>query len=138
MRKQIVSVALCGIMAATMLAGCGGTSASTATSTATSKAASTAGSTAASTAGSTAAASGTSIRLVNGKIEVDAQLKSLAEEYQKETGVTVQIESMGGGVDIQSTLKGYYQADNMPDIFVCGGDSDFANWTGHQIGRAHV
>ena len=38
---------------------------------------------------------------------------------------------MGGGVDIQSTIKGYYQADNMPDIFVCGSDSDFANWTGH-------
>ena len=37
---------------------------------------------------------------------------------------------MGGGIDIQSTLKGYYQADNMPDIFVCGSDSDFANWDG--------
>ncbi len=70
------------------------------------------------------------LRLVNGKIEVDAALKKAAEAYQAETGVTVAIESMGGGVNIQDTLKGYYQADNMPDIFVCGSDADFGNWDG--------
>ena len=70
------------------------------------------------------------LRLVNGKIEVDAQLKELAALYEEETGVHVEIESMGGGIDIQGTLKGYYQGDNMPDIFVNGGDTDFANWDG--------
>ena len=44
------------------------------------------------------AADGDSIRLVNGKIEVDAQLKKLAEMYEKETGTKVEIESMGGGM----------------------------------------
>ncbi len=78
----------------------------------------------------TTASAADSIRLVNGKIEVDAQLKKLAEMYEEETGVHVEIESMGGGIDIQSTLKGYYQSDNMPDIFVNGGASDFANWEG--------
>ena len=73
------------------------------------------------------AADGDSIRLVNGKIEIDAQLKKLAEMYEKETGTKVEIESMGGGIDIQGTLKGYYQSDNMPDIFVNGGGTDFAN-----------
>ena len=77
-----------------------------------------------------AAAEGESLRLVNGKIEVDAQLKDLAAKYEEETGVHVEIESMGGGIDIQGTLKGYYQGDNMPDIFVNGGDTDFANWEG--------
>lgn len=77
----------------------------------------------------TAAASGDTIRLVNGKIEIDAALKNLAAKYKEETGVTVEIESMGGGVDIQGTLKGYYQAGNMPDIFVNNG-TDFDNWTG--------
>ncbi len=80
--------------------------------------------------GGGAASTGSSIRLVNGKIEVDAQLKKLAEMYEKESGVHVEIESMGGGVDIQGELKGYYQSDNMPDIFVCGGATDFANWDG--------
>ena len=70
------------------------------------------------------------LRLVNGKVEVDEQLKELAAAYEAETGVRVQIESMGGGVDIQGTLKGNYQADNMPDIFVNGGARDFANWEG--------
>lgn len=79
---------------------------------------------------SSGSGSGDTIRLVNGKIEVDANLKKLAEMYKEETGVTVEIESMGGGIDIQGTLKGYYQADNMPDIFVNGGDTDFANWQG--------
>ena len=79
-------------------------------------------------AGSVSAAD--SIRLVNGKIEIDAQLKKLAEMYEEETGVHVEIESMGGGIDIQGTIKGYYQGDNMPDIFVNGGSTDFANWSG--------
>lgn len=73
---------------------------------------------------------GGTIRLVNGKIEVDEQLKKLAKMYEEETGVKVEIESMGGGIDIQGTLKGYYQADNMPDIFVNGGATDFGNWEG--------
>ena len=80
--------------------------------------------------GNTASTAATSIRLVNGKIEVDAPLKKLAAMYEEETGVHVDIESMGGGIDIQGTLKGYYQAGNMPDIFVNGGASDFSNWAG--------
>ncbi|MDO5540157.1 MAG: ABC transporter substrate-binding protein [Eubacteriales bacterium] len=80
--------------------------------------------------GAFASAEGESIRLVNGKIEIDSQLKKLAEMYKEETGVEVVIESMGGGIDIQGTLKGYYQGDNMPDIFVNGGATDFANWEG--------
>ena len=80
--------------------------------------------------GSIAKADTTSLRLVNGKIEVDAALKDLAAAYEEETGVHVEIESMGGGIDIQGTLKGYYQAGNMPDIFVNGGDTDFKNWEG--------
>lgn len=77
-----------------------------------------------------ASAAGTEIRLVNGKIEVDAMLKKLAAAYEEKTGVKVNIESMGGGIDIQGTLKGFYQGDNMPDIFVNGSDADFANWDG--------
>ena len=93
------------------------------------------GSTAAPAADGSAAAAAPSgdssgaLRLVNGKIEVDAQLKELAKKYEEETGVKVEIESMGGGVDIQSTIKGYYQAGNMPDMFVCN-SGDFANWDG--------
>ncbi|SEK75571.1 raffinose/stachyose/melibiose transport system substrate-binding protein [Pseudobutyrivibrio ruminis] len=107
MKKKLLSLLLVGLMGASIVA-CGDTG-----------------------SGSTSSGdSGKSIRLVNGKIEVDSQLKKLAEMYEEETGVHVEIESMGGGIDIQGELKAYYQSDNMPDIFVCGGAADFDNWDG--------
>ena len=107
MKKKLLSLLLVGLMGASIVA-CGDTGSGSASS----------------------GDSGKSIRLVNGKIEVDSQLKKLAEMYEKETGVHVEIESMGGGIDIQGELKAYYQSDNMPDIFVCGGAADFDNWDG--------
>ncbi len=130
MRKKVLSVVLTGTMAAMMLAGCGGSSSSTSTSGTNTSGSTTSQAASSATTSTGSSSSGGSLRLVNGKIEVDAQLKELAQAYKDETGVEVQIESMGGGVDIQGTLKGYYQSDNMPDIFVCGGSADFSNWTG--------
>ncbi len=80
--------------------------------------------------GSSSGSDGKTIRLVNGKIEIDATLKKLADMYKEKTGITVEIESMGGGVDIQGTIKGYYQAGNMPDIFVNALGPEFENWSG--------
>ncbi|SDB25289.1 raffinose/stachyose/melibiose transport system substrate-binding protein [Pseudobutyrivibrio sp. YE44] len=110
MRRRLFALMVAGLMALSLV-GCGG------------------GDGASGSDGS--GSSGNSIRLVNGKIEVDSQLKKLAEMYEKETGVHVEIESMGGGIDIQGELKAYYQSDNMPDIFVCGGEADFNNWVGN-------
>lgn len=73
---------------------------------------------------------GDAIRLVNGKIEIDAQLKEAAKLFKEKTGQEVVIESMGGGVDIQGQIKSYFAADNMPDMFVIGGDGDYKNWEG--------
>ena len=128
MKRRFLSVLLCMGLSASMLAACGG--GSNANSNANNN---TAGGTESTESASTAA---TSLRLVNGKIEVDAQLKELAALYKEETGVEVVIESLGGGIDIQGTLKGYYQADNMPDMFVCGGATDFANWEGLLVDMA--
>ncbi len=124
MKRKVIATLLAGVMVMS-LAACGGGGDST-------EGGDTADSGSSSDSGSSdsGSGSGNTIRLVNGKIEVDAQLKKLAEMYKEETGVTVEIESMGGGIDIQGTLKGYYQADNMPDIFVNGGSTDFGNWEG--------
>ena len=116
MNRKLLAIALVGAMTLG-LAACGGSGSSTEST-----------ASGASTGGGSSSAN--SLRLVNGKIEVDAQLKKLAEAYEKETGVHVEIESMGGGIDIQGQLKQYYVGNNMPDIFVNGGATDFANWEG--------
>ncbi len=73
------------------------------------------------------ASDGNTIRLYNGKIEIDAALKAYAQLYSELTGVNVVIESIGGGADVNGTLKGYLAADNMPDMFVFDG-SGYQTW----------
>jgi raffinose/stachyose/melibiose transport system substrate-binding protein len=70
-----------------------------------------------------------SIRLVNGKIEIDLQLKAYAKTYEERTGQKVIIESLGGGVDIAGQIKNYNAAGNMPDLFVMG-PSDLDQFAG--------
>ena len=78
------------------------------------------------------AASG-GIRLFNGKIEIATPLEHAAQVYEAATGKHVEVESLGGGVDLQATLKQYYQAGNMPEIFVGEGAEDFKNWSGMMV-----
>ncbi len=76
-----------------------------------------------------ASAGATSISLFNIKSEVDSQIQALAQQYEKETGVTVNVISSPSGVDSQATLKGYYLSDQMPDIIACE-SAGFENWEG--------
>lgn len=69
-----------------------------------------------------------SIRVFQLKVEIDQQLKDYAKLYEEETGVHVEIESIGGGADTQGALKGYLAADNMPDIFVFEGPGHYEVW----------
>lgn len=124
MKKKFLTFAAGVLAVSAILAGCssGGKTAETSAGETTS-----AGSAADSSAAPAADAS--ALRIVNGKIEIDAQLKKLAEKYKQETGQEIVIESLGGGVNIQGQIKSYKAADNMPDMFVIGGDGDYANWT---------
>lgn len=86
--------------------------------------------------GGSSEASGTydEIRLVNGKPEVDTQLQALAALYKEETGNSIKIESIGGDTSAADALTGYFQAGNMPDIFVAEtnqiGDYELADLSG--------
>ena len=65
------------------------------------------------------AASVSSISLLNIKGEVKSQIEALAKQYQAETGIEVKVLGIETGADVQATLKGYYLADQMPDIISC-------------------
>lgn len=78
--------------------------------------------------GGSTSASKEALRIVNGKVEIDGPLKAFAKKYQEKTGQEVIIESLGGGADINGTVKGYLAAGNMPDMFVFGGAGDYQTW----------
>ena len=112
MRKRLLAVVLAAAMAVCLMA-CGGSSSGSA----------------ASTGEGSGAASGEGIRLLNGKPEIDTQLKKLAAKYEEETGKVVNVETIGGDTNASDELKKMYQADNMPDIFVIEANQA-ANWDG--------
>ncbi|MBR1913680.1 MAG: extracellular solute-binding protein [Lachnospiraceae bacterium] len=127
MKKKLLSVILACTMAVS-LAACGSSAA-----TGTDAGSADAGAAEAADAGSAdaGAASGAagSVRLLNGKPEIDAQLQELAKKYNAETGNSVTIETIGGDTNASDELKKMYQADNMPDIFVIEANQA-ATWDG--------
>lgn len=131
MKKKALTLMLAATTTLTFaLAGCGVSTTGTAD---TAQApASTENTPAADTAATTEAkadsAEGTTVRLVNNKAEIQEGLTKLAETYKEQTGVTIDIETIGGGQDTQAILKNYYQADDMPDIFVFEGDTHYETW----------
>ena len=129
MKKRFLSVAAGILAVSAILAGCGSGATTNETSASGADTQSSAAETKAGESKADSKAGEGALRLVNGKIEIDSQLKKVAEKYKEKTGQEVVIESLGGGVDIQGQLKSYKAADNMPDIFVIGGDGDYANWT---------
>ena len=118
MKKKLMAAVLVAVMSVSLMA-CGGGSSSGGGSAAADG----------STGAAPAAASGEGIRLLNGKPEIDTQLKELAAKYQEETGNVVNIETIGGDTNASDELKKMYQADNMPDIFVIEANQA-ANWDG--------
>ncbi len=62
------------------------------------------------------------------KVEINDALLKLAEEYEKETGVKVEITSVGGGADYGAALKAEFQKGTEPDIFMIQGAGDLKVW----------
>ncbi len=136
MKKKLMSALLAGSMVLS-LAACGttGTTGTDATTTSDNTAAAetqTAEATttdAAPAADATQTASVGSVRLLNGKPEINDQMQALAAKYKEETGNELIVETIGGDTNASDELKKMYQADNMPDIFVIEANQA-ANWDG--------
>ena len=112
--KRIVS-ALLAVALVASLCGCGAAPAGTTSQSA-------GGSSAAQT--SQPSGEGTTIKLLNGKIEIDQQLRDYAAAYEQEYGVRVEVESVAGA-DVTTYLTSYLVSGEMPDIFYFGGESDY-------------
>ncbi|MFC4598205.1 ABC transporter substrate-binding protein [Cohnella hongkongensis] len=68
------------------------------------------------------------IKMFQFKVEIAEQLQNLVNEYEKETGVKIQIETVGGGADYGAALKAKFNSGDKPDIFNNGGFSDLDLW----------
>ncbi|MEA4897875.1 ABC transporter substrate-binding protein [Bacillota bacterium Meth-B3] len=63
------------------------------------------------------------------KVEIDAALQEFAKQYNaSHPGVTVNVETLGGGADYHGALKAKLQADQMPSIFVIEGKGGYDVW----------
>ncbi|NMD37530.1 MAG: carbohydrate ABC transporter substrate-binding protein [Christensenellaceae bacterium] len=63
------------------------------------------------------------------KVEIDPMLQKYAAEYSARTpGVTVKVETLGGGGDYGGVLKSKKQGDQMPSIFQIEGLSGYELW----------
>lgn len=67
---------------------------------------------------------GTTIKLLNGKIEIDEQIRNYAALYEEQYGVRVEVESVAGA-DVTTYLTSYLVSGEMPDIFYFCGESDY-------------
>ena len=131
MKKKALTLMLAATTTLTFaLAGCGVSTTGTADTAQAPESTETApaADTAATTEAKADSAEGTTVRLVNNKAEIQEGLTKLADTYKEQTGVTIDIETIGGGQDTQAILKNYYQADDMPDIFVFEGDTHYETW----------
>jgi raffinose/stachyose/melibiose transport system substrate-binding protein len=62
-------------------------------------------------------------------------MQDLAAKYEEETGNKLEVMTIGGNETASSKLKELYQANEMPDIFVCEA-KDFATWDGQLVDMA--
>lgn len=68
------------------------------------------------------------IHLFQFKVEIAEQLAKLIAEYEKETGVKIKVETVGGGADYGAALKAKFNSGSKPDIFNNGGYADLEQW----------
>lgn len=107
MRRKWLALALAGVMAASVLAGCGG---------------------GASGESSDAGTSGSgSVYYLNFKPEQDEAWQKLAKEYTEETGVKVEVVTAASG-EYETTLTSEMAKSSAPTLFQVNGPVGLANW----------
>jgi raffinose/stachyose/melibiose transport system substrate-binding protein len=119
--KRFAALTMTAAMAAAALAGCGSESGSSTTAGASGSTA------AASTSGSSTSSSSGKVYYLNFKPEQADQWVALAEEYTKETGVQVDVQTAASGT-YEQTLKSEMAKSEAPTLFQVNGPVGLANW----------
>ena len=75
------------------------------------------------------ATKGATVNMFQLKVEIKDALDGYAAKYTAaHPGVTVSVETLGGGADYGGALKAKAQAGQMPDIFVIEGKGGYDIW----------
>ncbi|MGI5989063.1 MAG: ABC transporter substrate-binding protein [Lachnospiraceae bacterium] len=119
--KRFAALTMTAAMAAAALAGCGSESGSSTTAGASGSTA------AATTSGSSTSSSSGKVYYLNFKPEQADQWVALAEEYTKETGVQVDVQTAASGT-YEQTLKSEMAKSEAPTLFQVNGPVGLANW----------
>jgi raffinose/stachyose/melibiose transport system substrate-binding protein len=79
--------------------------------------------------GTTEQSGETTVNMFQLKVEIKDALDAYAAQYSAATdGVTVKVETLGGGGDYGGAMKAKLQSDQMPDIFVIEGQGGYDIW----------
>jgi len=123
MKKWMVTLMLASLFAL-LIAGCGGAgnnNAGTGDNAANAEGQAAGGETASNDNAASEPKKDVKIRMFQFKVEIADALNRLAEEYKNETGVTLEIETHGGGEDYGALLKAELASGSEPEIFNNGG-----------------
>ena len=122
MKKRLVALTLTCALAATALAGCGGSTGGDSTASGDSTAA-----TETSTATTETSTAEGSVYYLNFKPEQDQQWQDLAKAYTEETGVPVTVVTAASG-NYETTLMSEMGKSGAPTLFQVNGPVGLANW----------
>ena len=122
MKKRLVALTLTCALAATALAGCGGSTGGDSTASGDSTAA-----TETSTAATETSTAEGSVYYLNFKPEQDQQWQDLAKAYTEETGVPVTVVPAASG-NYETTLMSEMGKSGAPTLFQVNGPVGLANW----------
>ena len=122
MKKRLVALTLTCALAATALAGCGGSTGGDSTASGDSTAA-----TETSTAATDTSTAEGSVYYLNFKPEQDQQWQDLAKAYTEETGVPVTVVTAASG-NYETTLMSEMGKSGAPTLFQVNGPVGLANW----------
>lgn len=124
-KKKVLASILAASLSVGLLAGCSGNGSESGSENST-------GTTTDTTANNDNKSEGKEINIYQLKVEINDALIALAKEYEKETGIKVNVSSVGGGADYGAALKAEFQKGTEPDIFIISGAGDLEVWS-HKV-----